>query len=407
MNFLFSAFRALVMLPLLSSPMLLAKKEGCCPVPTGSLVVPTEQFGVADMQISSKRCIAIADFVSGRVFLYSLDDKTSTIDPLVKDTISVPGASGLAFSPCGNCLVVTDYHRTVTIFTLNHDGCTVDKTILPGIFTFDEATYPVPVRPLYASFSPNGKCVAVGLTATAQVALFKLNKRCCAFKDQPILIATPSTVDCASNATDCVGGLSYSPNGSCFAVSNYVNNTITLFKVDKCGCNLITPGNVYPMNGLPAKLAFSPGGNCLAVSDFNNGVAKMFSVKDCQATEVPTPNGIFAFLGLAFTKDGNCLLTTYFADALASYRIDKGTCQAVEVQLLPSARVSEMVISGKSVVVLANEADPARLVLRSYRLKGCNSNSGLGRQKTSANAADFFKSMAFAKSGRSISATRS
>ena len=371
MKFLFTARRALfVSSLLLSSPVLLAQQASCCLETTATVRVPTgPAFNSFDMKVSPKKCVAISEATSGKVFLYSLDEQTCALDSQLKDTILVPGARGLAFSPDGSCLAVSDYNRRVYIFRLNACGCTVNKKKSPQIFTFDASAYPVAPRPFFATFSPDGNCLAVGLSARSEVALFKVSKKCCNFAGDPTLISTQGTANCSAGG-DCVTGLAYSSNGSCLAVANFASNSITLFKVDKCGCNLITPGTVYPAVGA-ALPSFSSNGKCLAVTSNTTGILNIFSIKDCQATALPLQNNVLGRYGVAYSTNGKCLLTTRLFDAVASYRVNKTSCSAIVQEAEPFIGATSVAVNCSCVVANGFALNPVQLALRSYKLGCC------------------------------------
>lgn len=301
MKLFFKISLLLSLLPLMCPSSQLVAQTPCsiCTEP----VVSTGGTESAYTQISPKgRCIAVANSGTGTVSLFSFKKKCCTIGATPFQTITNPGAYGLAYSPNGKILVVSGgFSDTLTVYRV-HDECDVDD-VPRQVINFPTA----PLRyPQAVTFSPDGRFLAVaffgtGVGAPSTLAIYAVQKGC-------TLNPTPvNTVSLGVSANNF--GIAYSPNGNWFAAVNKLSQTFTLYSVDK-KTGALTATATTPTNGFSQGIAFSPNNHCIAVGNtdgslnifsFNSQGEVTFSQSLLQAEGLSTTS-------LAYSNDGKCLI---------------------------------------------------------------------------------------------------
>jgi 6-phosphogluconolactonase (cycloisomerase 2 family) len=155
--------------------------------------------------------------------------------------------------------------------------------------TASAAFTPVPVGPPQATgtsvsdnqiaFSPDGTLVAeLAATQTGAVSLYRTAST------TPLsyaagfgqLAGSPTSV--GSDPT----GVGFNPAGTLLAVSNFNDDSVSVFHVDPAGSTAaLVPvtGSPYPINGVgPSEVTFSPDGSILAVSNQTSRTISLYSV---------------------------------------------------------------------------------------------------------------------------------
>lgn len=237
-------------------------------------------------------CLAVGrGSVNATITTFSIDDNCSIIQ--VSD---LPDffASDLKFSPDSHCLAALEsLFNVVQLFTVNPD-CS-----LTLIFTSDTFGFATDDSSRLA-FSPNGNCLVI--TFPTGIAVYPVERdalgNCIGLGDATVItdnVSNPVSID-------------FSSNGNCLAVGNGDGTGVSIFTVNPATCELVYSTQLLE-GELIGSVKFSPFGSCLAVHDRSNIEVNMFNVTpSCTFTSnqmVPIPNIISSTVS-DFSANGHC-----------------------------------------------------------------------------------------------------
>lgn len=131
--------------------------------------------------------------------------------------------------------------------------------------------YPTGQGPIRLAVSPDKKCLAVVNFIDQDISVFKINPNC-TLQEIPVRPKIGS-----SNITY---GAAYS--SQCLAVTNQSDNTLSIFTSSDCNLTPI-PSPMPSSSPMPSFASFSPDGTCLAISNLGDNVS-FFSIENCIPT---------------------------------------------------------------------------------------------------------------------------
>ncbi len=237
---------------------------------------------------------------------------------------SDPVTGAIALS-VNNCLAIAQSNGTIATYSYNQ---TVSCCLTPccDVSFAINAAY----GNTGLSYSPDGSCLAVSNSNSCKVTLFPVNCDCCLGKGNTFRTQSPTDVIFCSNNSLFVGK---------------ENSTIADFKVNNCKAKFeVSEGQTVLQ--APTSFAISLDGSCLALID--NNYIYTFSIDNCSLTcqpvskvGVPSVPAPFNPSSLAWSPDNACLLVidtihdTVYSFCVSNCHVSATSSAAIVVPTVP------------------------------------------------------------------------
>lgn len=234
-----------------------------CPTPAGS---PTTGNLLSNLAYSPSCNLLALGFNFSPVystFISNAASCTLTSPQIISSTTPV---NWVAFSDSG-CFAQITGGNTITAY--NCSFTTPSSLSLPHSG----------VQVAFAPSSASGCGLAAVTTGTNYISLINISSSC--------MITAGPTVPAGSGVNNTTG-IAFSPNGKCLAVTDPINNYVSMFQLVPSDCQIELVGSPYAITNT-GNLAFSADGGCLAITT-STGVNVYPVNSDCtlNTTNYPT-----------------------------------------------------------------------------------------------------------------------
>ena len=305
-------------------------------------------FGVAFSP--SGGLLAVANKGDGTVSVYTVNSSTGALAPVSGSPFSTGGAAsgpmGVAFSPSGNLLAVTDHaYGAVATFTIDDSTDTV--TPAPGSPLQNGDSQPVGL-----AFSPDGQYLVVADEGSQNINIARVQ----ANGSLSEVYAVSSGQGTGYGDLSSPYEVAFSSSGNLLAVTNLQGNDISVYSWDE-SLPWLTPvtGTPTATGSEPFGVAFDPSGSLIAVANDGSGNVSMFSTAAAPTVSISAPSdgaayGVASVPSAAFTCTAGSGGTLKAGLAGCSASIDGGSALASGAPLASA-------VGSHTIVVTANQGD--------------------------------------------------
>jgi len=247
------------------------------------------------------------------ISMYSVDQTTGAII-FLRDTTGINQPSYLSFSPVlsGNYYLSAISRDPLEVHAYSVDAQTGQLTPIG-----DPASSPTGDNPAGLSYSPNGQWLAVSNYDDNSISIYDVNSSTGVLTQASFSPITPEGLSSPE-------GNAYSPDSRFFAVSNVTSSNFSIYSVNASTGNLTflfsSPTLTIPSSGdiLCLDIAYSPDGKWLAACGFvsgpDTGAAFVYSVDQTTGAVIPVSGFPFstgnAPYFLQYSPDSSHLVVT-------------------------------------------------------------------------------------------------